>query len=183
MLHGPLSGGLFRFAIPVAFIGILQQMFNTTDIFVLGRFVGTEALAAMGNNAPVIGLLVNLFLGLSLGSNVLIARFMGGRGDKESMDAIHTSFLLGILTGLFILVLGEVMAVPMLQWLGVPPEIMDAAELYLRVFLLGMPGMTLYDFVSSIYRAHGNVRTPLLALLVASLFNVAADFAAVWCEC
>ncbi len=180
MLHGPLTGGLFRFAIPVAFIGILQQMFNTADIFVLGRYVGTEALAAMGSNAPVIGLLVNLFLGLSLGANVLIARFMGGRRDKESMDAIHTSFLLGILTGLSILVLGEVMAVPVLQWLGVPPEIMDSAELYLRVFLLGMPGMTLYDFVSSIYRAHGNVRTPLLALLAASLFNVAADLAAVW---
>lgn len=180
MLHGSLAKSLFQFAIPVAFIGILQQLFNTTDIFVLGRYVGTEAMAAMGNNAPVIGLLVNLFLGISLGSNVLIARFMGAHQLKETTSAIHTSLFLGIATGLFILIVGEAATVPVLHWLGVPPEIMNEAELYLRVFLLGMPGMTLYDFLSSIYRAHGNVRTPLLALLTASLFNIVADFTVVW---
>ena len=92
-------GPIFQFAIPVAMIGILQQMFNTADIMVLGRFVGTEALAAVGNNAPVIGVLVNLFLGISLGANVLIARKLGG-GRLKASEAIHTTVLMAGLTGL-----------------------------------------------------------------------------------
>ena len=101
MLEGSLVGPIFQFAIPVAMIGILQQMFNTADIMVLGRFVGTEALAAVGNNAPVIGVLVNLFLGISLGANVLIARKLGGGRLKEASEAIHTTVLMAGLTGHF----------------------------------------------------------------------------------
>lgn len=107
-------GPIFQFAIPVAMIGILQQMFNTADIMVLGRFVGTEALAAVGNNAPVIGVLVNLFLGISLGANVLIARKLGGGRLKEASEAIHTTVLMAGLTGLFILVVGEIFAGPLM---------------------------------------------------------------------
>lgn len=158
MLEGSLVGPIFQFAIPVAMIGILQQMFNTADIMVLGRFVGTEALAAVGNNAPVIGVLVNLFLGISLGANVLIARKLGGGRLKEASEAIHTTVLMAGLTGLFILVVGEIFAGPLMGWMGVPLEVREASELYLRVYLLGMPGMTLYDFLSAIYRSHGNVR-------------------------
>lgn len=181
MLHGSLTRPLFRFAVPVALIGILQQMFNTADILVLGRFVGTEALAAVGNNAPIIGILVNLFLGISLGANVLIARFLGGNRLKEASEAIHTTVLMAVLTGLFILLVGEIFADPLMVWMDVPMEVRDASEHYLRIYLLGMPGMTLYDFFSAIYRSHGNVRTPLLALLTASIVNIVGNLAAVAC--
>lgn len=180
MLEGSLVGPIFQFAIPVAMIGILQQMFNTADIMVLGRFVGTEALAAVGNNAPVIGVLVNLFLGISLGANVLIARKLGGGRLKEASEAIHTTVLMAGLTGLFILVVGEIFAGPLMGWMGVPLEVREASELYLRVYLLGMPGMTLYDFLSAIYRSHGNVRTPLLSLVTASIVNIAGNLLAVF---
>lgn len=173
-------GTYFQFAIPVAMIGILQQMFNTADIMVLGRFVGTEALAAVGNNAPVIGVLVNLFLGISLGANVLIARKLGGGRLKEASEAIHTTVLMAGLTGLFILFVGEIFAGPLMGWMGVPLEVREASELYLRVYLLGMPGMTLYDFLSAIYRSHGNVRTPLLSLVTASIVNIAGNLLAVF---
>jgi putative MATE family efflux protein len=181
MLHGSLAGPLFKFAIPVALIGILQQMFNTADILVLGRFVGTGALAAVGNNAPIIGILVNLFLGISLGANVLIARFLGGGRLKEASGAIHTTILMAILTGLFILLVGQVFAGPLMVWMGVPEEVRVESERYLRIYLLGMPGMTLYDFLSAIYRSHGNVRTPLLSLLTASIVNIVGNLAAVAC--
>lgn len=180
MLEGSLTKPLFQFAIPVALIGILQQMFNTADIMVLGRYVGTEALAAVGNNAPVIGVMVNLFLGISLGANVLIARRLGGRQLKEASGAVHTTVLMALLTGLFILVAGEILAGPLMVWMGVPEEVRAASEFYLRIYLLGMPGMTLYDFLSAIYRSHGNVRTPLLSLITASLVNITGNFLAVF---
>ena len=147
---------------------------------VLGRFVGKEALAAVGNNAPVIGVMVNLFLGISLGANVLIARRLGGRRLKEASQAIHTTVLMALLTGLFILVVGEILAGPLMVWMGVPEEVRAASEFYLRIYLLGMPGMTLYDFLSAVYRSHGNVRTPLLSLITASLVNIAGNFLAVF---
>lgn len=180
MLEGSLTKPLFQFAIPVALIGILQQMFNTADIMVLGRYVGTEALAAVGNNAPVIGVMVNLFLGISLGANVLIARRLGGRQLKEASGAVHTTVLMALLTGLFILVIGEILAGPLMGWMGVPEKVRASSEFYLRIYLLGMPGMTLYDFLSAIYRSHGNVRTPLLSLVTASLVNIGGNFLAVF---
>jgi putative MATE family efflux protein len=180
MLEGSLVGPIIQFAIPVALIGILQQMFNTADIMVLGRFVGTEALAAVGNNAPVIGVLVNLFLGISLGANVLIARHLGAGRLKDASGAVHTTVLMAGLTGLFILTVGEILAGPLMGWMGVPLEVRDASEFYLRVYLLGMPGMTLYDFLSAIYRSHGNVRTPLLSLATASVVNIAGNLFAVF---
>lgn len=179
MLHGSIMKPLFMFAIPVAFIGILQQMFNTVDILILGRFVGPETLAAVGNNAPVIGILVNLFLGISLGSNVVIAKLLGGRHLREASDAIHTALLLAVITGTLIMIVGELFSGPIMEWMGVPMEVRDESELYLRIFLLGMPGMTLYDFTSAIYRSRGNVRTPFMTLLTASIFNLIADIVVV----
>lgn len=180
MLEGSLTKPLIQFAVPVALIGILQQMFNTADIMVLGRYVGTEALAAVGNNAPVIGVMVNLFLGISLGANVLIARRLGGWRLKEASEAIHTTVLMALVTGLFILVVGEILAGPLMVWMGVPNQVRAASEFYLRIYLLGMPGMTLYDFLSAVYRSHGNVRTPLLSLIMASIVNIVGNLLAVF---
>ena len=179
MLHGPLVKPMVLFALPLALTGILQQLFNTADVLVLGQFVGTTALAAVGNNSPIIGLLVNLFMGVSLGANVVIARFIGAHNLKETTQAVHTSFLLALILGVAMTVLGELMAAPMLQALGVPSEVMASAELYLRVYLLGLPAMGLYNFESAIFRSRGDTQTPLKALAVASVLNIVLNLAAV----
>ena len=179
MLHGPIAGPMFLFALPLALTGILQQLFNTADVLVLGQYVGTNALAAVGNNSPIIGLLVNLFMGVSLGANVVIARFIGAHNLKETTRAVHTSFLLALIFGLAVAAVGELMAEPMLRALAVPDEVMEPAALYLRIYLLGMPAIGLYNFESAIYRSRGDTQTPLKALAVASLLNIAGNLAAV----
>ncbi|TYZ27194.1 MATE family efflux transporter [Selenomonas caprae] len=179
MLHGPIAGPMFLFALPLALTGILQQLFNTADVLVLGQYVGTNALAAVGNNSPIIGLLVNLFMGVSLGANVVIARFIGAHNLKETTRAVHTSFLLALILGFAVAVAGELMAEPMLRALAVPDEVMEPAALYLRIYLLGMPAIGLYNFESAIYRSRGDTQTPLKALAVASLLNIVGNLAAV----
>ena len=179
MLHGPIAGPMFLFALPLALTGILQQLFNTADVLVLGQYVGTNALAAVGNNSPIIGLLVNLFMGVSLGANVVIARFIGAHNLKETTRAVHTSFLLALIFGLAVAAVGELMAEPMLRALAVPDEVMEPAALYLRIYLLGMPAIGLYNFESAIYRSRGDTQTPLKALAVASLLNIVGNLAAV----
>ena len=155
-------------------------MFNTADIFVLGRYVGGTALSAVGNNMPIIGVLVTLFIGISLGANVVIARYLGGRHYKEASEAIHTTILLALFVGLLFLVVGELLVTPLMEHMGVPLEVRDDAALYLRVFLLGMPGMVMYDFTAAIYRSYGNVRMPLIMLFLASIFNIFADLLVVY---
>lgn len=179
MLHGPIAHPMILFALPLALTGILQQLFNTADVLVLGHFVGTAALAAVGNNSPVIGLLVNLFMGVSLGANVVIARFIGARNFKETTQAVHTSFLLALIFGLLVAVLGEIIAEPMLRALSVPDEVLPLAELYLRIYLLGMPAIGLYNFESAIFRSRGDTQTPLKALAVASGLNILLNLMAV----
>ena len=175
MLEGSLWDKIVVFALPIALTGILEQMFNAADVAVLGRFVGTEAMAAVGNNVPIVGLIVTLFLGLSLGANVVIAQYIGARRLKEASRAVHTSLALSILAGIGVTLLGELFAAPLLSLLDVPDAVMPLAELYLRVFLLGMPFMSVYNFASAILRSHGDTGTPLIALLAASALNVVLD--------
>ena len=175
MLEGSLWDKIIVFALPIALTGILEQMFNAADVAVLGRFVGTEAMAAVGNNVPIVGLIVTLFLGLSLGANVVIAQYIGARRLKEASRAVHTSLALSILAGIGVALLGELFAAPLLSLLDVPDAVMPLAELYLRVFLMGMPFMSVYNFASAILRSHGDTGTPLIALLAASALNVVLD--------
>ena len=175
MLEGSLWDKIIVFALPIALTGILEQMFNAADVAVLGRFVGTEAMAAVGNNVPIVGLIVTLFLGLSLGANGVIAQYIGARRLKEASRAVHTSLALSLLAGIGVTLLGELFAAPLLSLLDVPDAVMPLAELYLRVFLLGMPFMSLYNFASAILRSHGDTGTPLIALLAASALNVVLD--------
>ena len=175
MLEGSLWDKIIVFALPIALTGILEQMFNAADVAVLGRFVGTEAMAAVGNNVPIVGLIVTLFLGLSLGANVVIAQYIGARRLKEASRAVHTSLALSLLAGIGVTLLGELFAAPLLSLLDVPDAVMPLAELYLRVFLLGMPFMSVYNFASAILRSHGDTGTPLIALLAASALNVVLD--------
>lgn len=182
MLEGSLWDKIIVFALPIALTGILEQMFNAADIAVLGRFVGTEAMAAVGNNVPIVGLIVSLFLGLSLGANVVIAQYIGARRRKEASRALHTALVLSLLAGVFVTLTGELFAAPLLNLLDVPAAVMSMSELYLRIFLLGMPFMSLYNFASAILRSHGDTGTPLVALLAASALNILLDlvFVLVW---
>ena len=181
MTHGSLWDKILIFAFPLALTAFLQQMYNAADVAVVGRFVGTEAMAAVGTNVSLIGLLVNLFMGVSLGANVMVARYIGSREEDKAASAVHTAFLLALAVGLGVMGAGECLAYPVLSLLGVPERVMPLAEAYLRVFLLGMPFMGLYNFEAAIFRSRGDTRTPLVVLAVTSTLNALLDllFAAV----
>lgn len=181
MIHGPLGKRIFFYAMPLAATGILQQLFNAADIAVVGRFAGKEAMAAVGSNSPVIGLLVNLFVGISLGSNVIIARSIGSGDQKTLRRAVHTSVIVALLGGLLLTLLGEMLAAPVVQLLGVPPEVFAMAVKYLRIYLLGMPVILLYNFESAIFRSCGNTAAPLTALLISGITNVLLNLFFVIC--
>lgn len=172
MLHGPLASKILLFAIPLACTGILQQLFNAADVMVIGRFVGKHAMAAVGSNSAFIGLMVNLFVGISLGANVIIARYTG-QGNKEKVhQAVHMAILVALIGGIIMTVVGETVTNPLLVLLGVPDEVFVLARLYLRVYLLGMPVILLYNFESAIFRSQGNTKTPLICLTISGCVNV-----------
>ena len=128
MLHGPLGRNIFLFAIPLAFTGILQQLFNAADVAVVGRFVGKNAMAAVGSNSPIIGLLVNLFVGIALGANVVIARFTGMENWKNVRKAVDVSIIIALVCGIFAAILGESLATPVLKLVSVPTEVFNMSE-------------------------------------------------------
>lgn len=172
MINGSLGDKIIKYAVPLAVTGVLQQLFNAADLAVVGHFSGKEAMAAVGGNAPVIGLLVNLFVGISLGSNVIIARSVG-QGDNESISkAVHTSVIVALLGGVFLAVLGEFLAPEVVRMLDVPDEVYPLAVKYLRIYLAGMPVILLYNFESAIFRSCGNTQTPLAALVISGILNV-----------
>ena len=149
MLNGPIWNKLPRFALPVAATAMLEQLFNASDIAVVGNFTGdnsTAAVAAVGANAPVIGLIVNLFIGISLGANVVISNAIG-RKDKDSVSrSVHTSVLMSLICGVAVAILGELFAGSLLSAINVPPDVLPSAILYLRIYFIGMPVILLYNF-------------------------------------
>ena len=177
MLSGPLYRELLAFSLPIAVTGILEQLFNATDTMVLGRFEGTAAMAAVGNNVTIISLIVALLLGVSLGANVVIAQYIGARRLKEATRTIHTALLFSLLIGVAIAVLGQLPVAWALDALAVPAAVQEAAEIYLRIFLVGMPFLSLYNFAAAILRSCGDAQTPLYALILASVLNIALDLA------
>lgn len=175
MLHGPIWSKIPQFALPVAATAILGQLFNAADIAVVGNFTGelrTAAVAAVGANSPIIGLVVNLFVGIALGVNVTIAHSVG-QGDHESVHkAVHTAIIVALLGGVMIAVLGECGAAPLLGMLNVPEDVFPLALLYLRIYLLGMPVILLYNFEAAIFRSVGETKMPLVALAFSGVLNV-----------
>lgn len=172
MLHGSIGDKLLKFALPLAATGMLQQLFNAADVAVVGRFVGPNAMAAVGSNSAIIGLLVNGFVGISLGANVVISRFTG-QGNKEGIaKSVHTSVVFSLIGGLAITLLGELIAPMLLNLMSVPDEVFPMALAYLRVYLLGMPVIFLYNFESAIFRSQGDTRTPLICLVISGVLNV-----------
>ena len=175
MLNGPIWNKLPRYALPVAATGILGQLFNAADIAVVGNFTGdmrTAAVAAVGANSPVIGLLLNLFIGIALGANVVIANAIG-RGDRETVHrAVHTSIVTALIGGVIVAIFGQFIAAGLMGLLNVPDDVYPLALAYLRIYLLGMPVILLYNFEAAIFRSVGDTKVPLIALTVSGVLNV-----------
>lgn len=175
MTHGTLWNKILMFALPLAASSILQQLFNSVDTAVVGRFASSQALAAVGSNSSLISLLINLFIGISLGSNVVIAHYIGQKAEQNIEAAIHTAIVVAIASGFFVMILGQFIARPVLLLMGTPEDVIDLAVLYLRIYLLGMPFIMLYDFGSSILRSTGDSKRPLYSLIVAGIINTALN--------
>lgn len=171
MTHGPLWNKILLFALPLAASSILQQLFNSVDTAVVGRFASSQALAAVGSNSSLISLMINLFIGISLGSNVVIAHYIGQKSEKNIQAAVHTAIVVAILSGIFVMVLGQFIARPVLLLMGTPEDVIDLAVVYLRIYLIGMPFIMLYDFGSSILRSTGDSKRPLYSLIIAGIVN------------
>lgn len=172
MLNGSLWDKILIYAIPLAVTGILQQLFNAADLAVVGRFRGPEAMAAVGSNAPVIGLLINMFIGISLGTNVVLANAIGAKDKLRIKHCVHSSILLSVIGGIFVMIIGEAATNTIIHLMGVPEECAKLAALYLRIYLMGMPVILLYNFEASIYRAIGDTKTPFWALVISGVVNV-----------
>lgn len=175
LLQGSLLDKILLFAIPVAASSILQQMFNSADTAVVGRFAGAEDMAAVGANSSVINLIVSLFLGLSTGANVTIGRLIGMREKKRINTAIGTIMVVAGISGILLLILGLSLASPILTLMNTPKDVLPLAILYLRIYAVGLPFIMLYDFGSAILRSKGDSRRPLYALLAAGVLNVALN--------
>lgn len=172
MLGGPLLRNTLIFAAPLIASGILQQSFNAADVVVVGRYVNRQALAAVGSNGPIINLIITLFVGLSVGVNVVIAHYIGRRDDRGVRNSVSTSAVLALASGVFLLLVGQLAARPMLELLDTPPDVLDMAAVYLRIFFLGMPFLMIYNFGAAILRSIGDTRRPFYSLLVAGIVNV-----------
>ncbi len=171
MLHGPMLKKMLIFALPLALGSVLQQLFNAVDVAVVGRFASSEAMAAVGANSTVVILLVNLFVGLSVGSNVTIAQHIGRKEYDKVGNAVHTSLLLAIVGGMCILVIGIIVAKPLLALMSTPEDVMDMAVLYLRIYCIGMPFIMVYNFAAAILRSIGDTRRPLYCLVTGGVIN------------
>lgn len=179
MLHGSIADKLFFFAMPIGLMGLFEQLFNSADVFILGRFVGKSAMAAVGNNMPVIGILVTLLMGISLGANVTIAQYLGARRDDKVERTVQTAILMSFGLGVLLAIIGELIVYPAFWVLEVPPDVYDMAEQYLRIFLLGLPFLSLYNFEAAIFRSCGDGKTPLYSLIAANLVNIVFDLLSV----
>lgn len=175
MLNGSMWDKILLYALPVAATGILGQLFNASDVAIVGNFASTDrvaAVAAVGANGPVIGLVLNLFIGIALGANVVIANAIG-RGDRETVSrAVHTSVVASVLGGFIVMLIGQLLARPVLMMLNVPEDVFPLAMTYMRIYLLGLPVIFLYNFESAIFRSAGDTKTPLIALAVSGILNV-----------
>lgn len=175
MLNGSIWNKLPVFALPIAATGILEQLFNASDIAIVGNFAQTDktaAVAAVGANSPIIGLILNLFIGIALGANVVIANAVG-RDDKQTVQkAVHTSMVVSVIGGVLVAIIGELIAEPLLTVLNVPDDVLELALLYLRIYFLGMPVILLYNFEAAIFRSIGETKMPLIALTLSGILNV-----------
>lgn len=172
MLNGPIAGKIILFTLPIMLSGILQLLFNAADIVVVGRFAGSNALAAVGSNGALINLIVNVLVGLSVGAAVTVAFYYGAKEMNQVKDTIHTSIAVSLIGGVICAVIGFLFSYKLLQWMGSPDGIIHLAALYLKIYFLGVPAMALYNFGSAILRSLGDTRHPLIYLVIGGIVNV-----------
>ena len=181
MVSGPLAGKLLVFALPLMLSSLLQLLFNAADVVVVGRWAGPEALAAVGSNTALINLLVNLFVGFSVGANVVVARDLGAGREEEARKSVHTSVTLALFSGIFLTLAGTLLARQLLVWTSSPADVIDLSTLYLRIYFCGMPANMLYNFGAAILRSQGDTRRPLYFLAIAGVTNVGLNLIFVIC--
>lgn len=172
MCHGPLTGQIIRFVIPLMISGILQLCFHSADLIVIGRLASHRALAAVGATVSLSALLINIFIGLSIGTNVLVARYLGEKNRRGIFNAVHTAVMTGILGGVLLAVIGVVFSRMMLKAMGTPEDILDMSTLYMDICFAGMPLMLVYNFGSAVLRAMGDTTRPFYFLLIGGVVNV-----------
>lgn len=182
MCEGPIFSKLLLFAGPLMLSSMLQLLFNAADIIVVGRFAGDNSLAAVGSTSSLINLLVNFFIGLSIGTNVLVSRYYGARHDEHLSDTVHTSMMVSIVGGVILAVIGFFFSTTFLIWMQLPVEVLPLASLYLKIYFLGMPASMIYNFGSAILRAVGDTKRPMYYLSFAGVVNVVLNliFVIVW---
>ena len=171
MCNGTIMDKLISFALPLMVSGILQLMFNAVDIVVVGRFSGSQALAAVGSTTALINVFTNLFIGVSLGANVLAARFYASGKHKEMSETVHTAITLALISGIAMSVVGLVFSRWALEVMGTPSDVIDQSTLYMRIYFLGMPFFMLYNYGAAILRAVGDTKRPLMFLIIAGVIN------------
>lgn len=172
MCKGPLFRQIILFAIPLILSGILQLLFNAADIIVVGRFSGSHALAAVGSTSSLINLLVNLFIGISVGANVLIGRYYGANDRKNVEETLHSAIFTAAVSGIVMIFVGILLARPLLELMGTPDNVLDLAVLYMRIYFIGMPAFMIYNFGAAALRSVGDTKRPLYFLLAAGIVNV-----------
>lgn len=172
MIHGPLAKKILMFALPLAASSMLQQLFNAADLAVVGRFTNAQAMAAVGSNSSVIGLLVSLFTGLSVGANVAVANLLGSGKREKIPDAVHTVIAVALVSGILLLTAGILIARPILTLMGAPADVIGLAVIYLRIYFTGMPAVMMYNFGSAILRSRGDSRRPFVSLTLAGIVNI-----------
>jgi len=172
MCNGPIFGKIVVFALPIMAMNILQLMFNAADLVVVGRLSGKEALAAVGATGSIINLIVNLFMGLSVGTSVIVAQDYGARRTDAISKSVHTSITVSVIAGIIVMILGLLLCNPLLAMMGTPSDIIDLSAIYMRIYFLGVPASMVYNFGAAILRAVGDSQRPMYYLLISGIANV-----------
>lgn len=172
MTEGNILPKIIKFSIPLMLSGMLQLFFNAADVIVVGRYAGDEALAAVGSTGALINLLINLFIGISIGASVLMGQAIGARDYNDAQDSLHTAMLTGLIGGIIMIFVGQVVSRPMLELMQTPDDVIELSSLYMKIYFMGMPGFMLYNFGAAILRAAGDTKRPLYYLFVSGIINV-----------
>ena len=172
LTEGSVPRKMLAFALPIFLSNLFQQLYNAVDSLIVGNFIGSTALAAVGSTSSLINLLINVFVGLSVGVNVLVARYYGARKDKDVSETVHTAVTTSIVSGFILVVLGILLANPLLRLMGTPEDVLSQSVLYMRIYFLGMPVLMVYNFGAAILRAIGDTRRPLYFLFASGVVNV-----------
>lgn len=181
MCNGPLMSKLISFSVPLMLSSLLQLLFNAADLIVVGRFAGSDCLAAVGATTSVLNIFINLFIGVSLGANVCAARYFAQKNFKRMSDVVHTAILTALISGIAILFLGQIVARPVMKLMDTPAEIIDNSVLYMRIYFIGTPFFMLYNFGAAILRAVGDTKRPMIFLVIAGAINACLNVFLVVC--